>query len=144
MAISSPFKEIYQAKRGYVAVGVDPTLSGISPTKAVPAVLRSSGLQIADISLFELNEAFASEYVYCCKKLNLNTDKVNVNGGAIALGHPLGATGARCVATLVHEMKRRGKNCRYGVIAMSIGSEITDPRGVQSHNLLPKDAFPDK
>ncbi|KAJ1694670.1 hypothetical protein LUZ63_011368 [Rhynchospora breviuscula] len=119
--------------RGYVAVGVDQCH-------------------------FELNEAFTSEYVYCCKKLNLNTDKVNVNGGAIALGNPLGATGARCVTTLVHEMKRKGKNCRYGVVAMSIGSgmgaaaifergeglEITDPRGVQSHNLLPKDAFPDK
>ncbi|KAJ3689068.1 hypothetical protein LUZ61_018232 [Rhynchospora tenuis] len=133
--------------RAYVAVGVDPKLSGISPTKAIPAVLKAASLRIEDICLFELNETFASEYVYCCKKLNLNTDKVNVNGGAIALGHPLGTTGARCVTTLVHKMKRRGKNCRYGVVAMmTIGSgmgaatifergeeiEITDPRGIAS------------
>ncbi|XLR54142.1 hypothetical protein S83_004814 [Arachis hypogaea] len=67
-------------------------------------------------------KAFASQFVYCCKKLALDPKKVNVNGGAIALGHPLGATGARCVATLLHEMKRRGKDCRFGVISMCIGT----------------------
>ncbi|GFP89232.1 3-ketoacyl-coa thiolase 5 peroxisomal [Phtheirospermum japonicum] len=76
-------------------------------------VVKSAGLDISDIGLFEINETFASQFVYCCKKLGLDTKKVNVNDGAIALGHPLGATGARCVATLLHGMKRRGKDCRY-------------------------------
>lgn len=67
-------------------------------------------------------QAFASQATYCCRKLHLDEEKVNVNGGAIALGHPLGCTGARCVATLLHEMKKRGKDCRYGVVSMCIGS----------------------
>ncbi|GFP91056.1 3-ketoacyl-coa thiolase 2 peroxisomal [Phtheirospermum japonicum] len=108
--------------RGFAAVGVDPGIMGIGPAVAIPAAVNSAGLDINDIGLFEINEAFASQYVYCCKKLGLDTKKVNVNGGAIALGHPLGATGARCVATLLHEMKRRGKDCRFGVISMCIGS----------------------
>ena len=75
---------------------------------------------MADVDLFELNEAFASLATYCATKLGLDVEKVNVNGGAIALGHPLGATGARCVATLMHEMRRRG--ARNGVVSMCIGS----------------------
>ncbi|KAH9624275.1 hypothetical protein KSS87_021625 [Heliosperma pusillum] len=108
--------------RSFVAVGVDPGVMGIGPAFAIPEAVKSAGLKLGYINLFEINEAFASQYVYCCKKLNLDDQKVNVNGGALALGHPLGATGARCVATLLHEMKRRGRDCRFGVISMCIGS----------------------
>lgn len=108
--------------RSFAAAGVDPAVMGIGPAVAIPAAVKSAGLRMDDIDLYEINEAFASQYVYCLKKLNLDPEKVNVNGGAIALGHPLGATGARCVATLLHEMKRRGKDCRFGVISMCIGS----------------------
>ncbi|XP_017427612.1 3-ketoacyl CoA thiolase 1, peroxisomal isoform X2 [Vigna angularis] len=108
--------------RSFAAVGVDPAVMGVGPAAAIPAAVKSAGLELGNIDLYEINEAFASQYVYCCKKLGLDPRKVNVNGGAIALGHPLGATGARCVATLLNEMKRRGRDCRYGVISMCIGS----------------------
>ncbi|XP_015950058.2 3-ketoacyl CoA thiolase 1, peroxisomal-like [Arachis duranensis] len=108
--------------RSFATVGVDPAVKGVGPVYAIPAALESAGLDLSNIDLFEINEAFASQFVYCCKKLALDLKKVNVNGGAIALGHPLGATGARCVATLLHEMKRRGKDCRFGVISMCIGT----------------------
>ncbi|XP_042048600.1 3-ketoacyl CoA thiolase 1, peroxisomal-like [Salvia splendens] len=108
--------------RSFAAVGVEPGVMGIGPAVAIPAAVKSAGLELKDIDLFEINEAFASQFVYCCKKLDLDTEKVNVNGGAMALGHPLGATGARCVATILNEMKRRGKDCRFGVISMCIGS----------------------
>lgn len=108
--------------RSFSVVGVDPAVMGIGPAVAIPAAVKSAGLTLQDIDLFEINEAFASQYVYCCKKLKLDTERVNVNGGAIALGHPLGATGARCVATLLNEMKRRGRDSRFGVISMCIGA----------------------
>ncbi|KAJ4823703.1 3-ketoacyl-CoA thiolase 2, peroxisomal [Turnera subulata] len=108
--------------RTFAAVGVDPAVMGIGPAVAIPAAVKAAGLELNDIDLFEINEAFASQFVYCRKKLGLDPEKINVNGGAMALGHPLGATGARCVATLLHEMKRRGKDCRFGVISMCIGS----------------------
>ncbi|KAI5066059.1 hypothetical protein GOP47_0018683 [Adiantum capillus-veneris] len=108
--------------RSFVAVGVDPAVMGIGPAVAIPAAVKAAGLEIADIDLFEINEAFASQFTYSLQKLGLDHQKVNVNGGAIALGHPLGATGARCTATLLHEMKRRGKDCRFGVISMCIGT----------------------
>ncbi|XP_059296963.1 3-ketoacyl CoA thiolase 1, peroxisomal [Lycium ferocissimum] len=108
--------------RSFAAVGVEPDVMGIGPAVAIPAAVKSAGLELDNIDLFEINEAFASQFVYCRKKLDLDPEKVNVNGGAIALGHPLGATGARCVATLLHEMKRRGKDSRFGVISMCIGS----------------------
>ncbi|XAR58706.1 Acetyl-CoA C-acyltransferase [Bertholletia excelsa] len=108
--------------RSFAAVGVDPAVMGVGPAAAIPTAVKSAGLELDDIDLYEINEAFASQYVYCCKKLKLDIAKVNVNGGALALGHPLGATGARCVATLLNEMKRRGKDCRFGVISMCIGS----------------------
>ncbi|XP_057855161.1 3-ketoacyl CoA thiolase 1, peroxisomal isoform X2 [Cryptomeria japonica] len=108
--------------RSFAAVGCDPAVMGIGPAVAIPAAVEAAGLQINDIDLYEINEAFASQYVYCCKKLGLDSEKVNVNGGAIALGHPLGVTGARCVGTLLHEMKRRGKDCRFGVVSMCIGT----------------------
>ncbi|XP_072993568.1 3-ketoacyl-CoA thiolase 2, peroxisomal-like isoform X2 [Typha latifolia] len=142
--------------RSFAAVGVDPSVMGVGPAVAIPAAVKSAGLQIEDIDLFELNEAFASQFTYCCKKLQLDPAKVNVNGGALALGHPLGATGARCVATLLNEMKRRGKDCRFGVITMCIGSgmgaaavfergdgddELSNARKLQSHDLLSRDAM---
>ncbi|KAK9734105.1 hypothetical protein RND81_04G115500 [Saponaria officinalis] len=108
--------------RTYAAVGVDPFVMGIGPAVAIPAAVKAAGLELNDISLYEINEAFASQFVYCQKKLDLDPEKINVNGGAMAIGHPLGATGARCVATLLHEMKRRGKDCRFGVISMCIGT----------------------
>ncbi|KAF2285637.1 hypothetical protein GH714_006114 [Hevea brasiliensis] len=106
----------------FAAVGVDPAIMGIGPAVAIPAAVKAAGLELADIDLFEINEAFASQFVYCRKKLELDPEKINVNGGAMAIGHPLGATGARCVATLLHEMKRRGRDCRFGVVSMCIGT----------------------
>ncbi|KAF9688932.1 hypothetical protein SADUNF_Sadunf01G0039400 [Salix dunnii] len=94
--------------RAFAVVGVDPATMGVGPAVAIPAAVKAAGLELEDIDLFEINEAFASQFVYCCKKLELDLQKINVNGGAIAIGHPLGTTGARCVATLLHEMKRRG------------------------------------
>ncbi|OMO99890.1 Thiolase [Corchorus capsularis] len=111
--------------RSFAAVGVDPAVMGVGPAVAIPAAVKSAGLELDDIDLFEINEAFASQFVYSCKKLGLDSGKVNVNGGAIALGHPLGATGARCVGTLLYEMKRRGKDCRFGVISMCIGLTLS-------------------
>ncbi|KAJ1432371.1 Thiolase-like [Sesbania bispinosa] len=108
--------------RTFAAVGVDPAIMGVGPAAAIPVAVKSAGLELDDIDLFEINEAFASQFVYCRNKLGLDPEKINVNGGAMAIGHPLGATGARCVATLLHEMKRRGKDCRFGVISMCIGT----------------------
>eukprot|EP00897_Mesotaenium_endlicherianum_P001829 jgi/Mesen1/1674/ME000137S00587 len=108
--------------RSFVAVGVDPAVMGVGPAVAIPAACKAAGLDVSDIDLFEINEAFASQFTYCAQKLELDQEKINVNGGALALGHPLGATGARCVATLLHEMKKRGKDCRFGIVTMCIGS----------------------
>ena len=105
--------------RSYAVVGVDPEIMGIGPKEAIPAALKTAGVAIEDIDLFEINEAFASQAVYCTRELGLDMDKVNVNGGAIALGHPLGCTGAKLTATLLHEMKRR--KSKYGVVSMCIG-----------------------
>lgn len=99
--------------------GVDPSVMGIGPVPAVRKALQRAGLSIADIDLFELNEAFASQSLACIQELGIDTQKVNVNGGAIALGHPLGASGARISTTLLHEMKKR--NAKYGIATMCIG-----------------------
>jgi len=106
--------------RSFAVAGVPPRVMGIGPAFAIPMALKQAGLTVNDIDLYEINEAFASQAVYCVNKLGLSWDKVNVNGGAIALGHPLGCTGARQTATLLHEMKRR--KARYGVVSMCIGS----------------------
>lgn len=103
----------------YAVVGVPPEIMGVGPAYAIPQALRQAGLSIEDIGLVELNEAFASQALYCMRTLGLNPDIVNVNGGAISLGHPLGCTGAKLTATLLHEMRRRG--VRYGVVSMCIG-----------------------
>lgn len=108
--------------RGFVAVGCDPAIMGIGPALAIPAVLKAVNLSVNDVDLYELNEAFASQATYCVEKLQLDPERVNVNGGAIALGHPLGATGARCMATLIHELRRRGGSGKIGVTSMCIGS----------------------
>ena len=100
--------------------GVDPALMGIGPIPAIRKVLDRAGLTIADIDLFEINEAFASQSVAVVRELGIDMAKLNVNGGSIAMGHPLGSSGARITATLVHEMQRR-EGIRYGLIAMCVG-----------------------
>ena len=105
--------------RSFVTVGVDPEIMGIGPVPAVKKLLAKHHLTVADIELFELNEAFASQSVYCQKELGIPDDKVNVNGGAIALGHPLGCTGAKLTASALYELRRRGG--RYAVVTMCIG-----------------------
>jgi acetyl-CoA acyltransferase len=92
---------------------------GVGPVVAVPKAVRLAGLELSDINLFELNEAFASQSLQVIRELNLDEEKVNVNGGAIALGHPLGCTGAKLTLTLIHELKRR--NQQFGVVTMCIG-----------------------
>jgi len=93
---------------------------GVGPGYAIPEAVKRAGLQIKDIDVFEINEAFASQALWSIQHCGIPLEKVNPNGGAIALGHPLGATGARQVSTLLSEMKRR--NARYGVISMCIGT----------------------
>jgi 3-oxoadipyl-CoA thiolase len=100
-------------------VGCDPSYMGLGPIPAIQKVLARAGLKIGDIDLFELNEAFAAQSIPCIRELGIDPAKVNVNGGSIAIGHPLGSSGARITATLVHEMKRRGS--RYGVVSLCIG-----------------------
>ncbi|MGZ4107863.1 MAG: thiolase family protein [Tumebacillaceae bacterium] len=101
------------------AAGVDPSIMGVGPIPAVRKALKLAGLSVEEIDLFEINEAFAAQVLASARELGIDFDKINPNGGGIALGHPLGATGARMVATLVHEMKREGH--RYGVTTMCIG-----------------------
>ncbi len=105
--------------RGFVAAGCNPDEMGVGPSVAIPKLMEFTGMKIDDIELFELNEAFASQALYCIRKLGLNDEITNVNGGAVALGHPLGCTGAKLTATLLHEMARR--NNRFGVVSMCIG-----------------------
>merc|ERR1719483_1335979 len=106
--------------RNFAVAGVEPHIMGIGPAYAIPKVLDMADMSIDQIDLFEINEAFASQAVYCVKKLGLGMDNVNVNGGAIALGHPLGCTGVRMAATLLHEMERRGD--KTGIVSMCIGT----------------------
>ncbi len=103
----------------YAVGGVPPEVMGIGPTVAVPKALRLAGLSLGDIDLIELNEAFAAQALAVIRQLEMDVDRVNVNGGAIALGHPLGCTGAKLTVSLLHEMPRRG--ARYGLVTMCIG-----------------------
>ena len=105
--------------RGYAVVGVDPDIMGIGPVPAIRKLLAQTGLSLNDIALFELNEAFAAQAVYCQRELGIPEDKLNVNGGAIAMGHPLGCTGAKLTATLISELRKRGGG--YGIVSMCIG-----------------------
>lgn len=103
----------------FVSCGVDPTVMGIGPVPAIRKLLADRKMSIDDIDLFELNEAFASQAVACIRQLGLPLDRTNVNGGAIALGHPLGMTGTRLLSTILYELKRRQQ--RYGVVSLCIG-----------------------
>src|SRR5450432_4478845 len=103
----------------YATAGCPPEEMGIGPVFAIPKVLKLAGLTLADIDVIELNEAFAAQSLAVIKTLGLDPDKVNMNGGAIALGHPLGCTGAKLVATILREMQRR--NARYGMVTMCVG-----------------------
>jgi acetyl-CoA acyltransferase len=105
--------------RSFAVVGVPPELMGIGPVYATPKALKKAGLTLDQIGLIELNEAFASQSLYVIRELGLNLEILNVNGGAIALGHPLGCTGAKLTTTLLYEMKRR--DVRYGLVTMCIG-----------------------
>mgnify|MGYP005834954599 FL=1 len=104
---------------GFNVAGVPPEIMGIGPVAAVPRVLQRTGLNLADLDLIELNEAFAAQSLAVMRALDLNPERVNVNGGAIALGHPLGCTGAKLTVQLLHELRRRGG--RYGMVTMCIG-----------------------
>ncbi|MFQ3648344.1 MAG: acetyl-CoA C-acyltransferase [Anaerolineae bacterium] len=104
---------------GFAVAGVRPEIMGVGPIKAIPRVLERTGLTLKDIDLIELNEAFASQSLAIIRTLELDPEKVNVNGGAIALGHPLGCTGAKLTVSLINEMKRRGS--KYGMVTMCIG-----------------------
>jgi len=105
--------------RAYVTVGVDPAIMGIGPLPAIQKLLAKTGMKISDIDLFEVNEAFASQAFYCTRELGIPADRLNVNGGAIALGHPLGCTGAKLTAQILYELGRR--NGKYGIVSMCIG-----------------------
>lgn len=105
---------------GFEVAGVPPELMGIGPIKAVPKLLSRCGLSVDDVDLWEMNEAFASQAVFCAEYLKVDPAKINVNGGAIALGHPLGSTGARLIATMLPELKRRG--AKHGVVTMCVGT----------------------
>lgn len=112
-------KKILGYFRAFATAGVPPEIMGIGPVPAVRKLLEKTGVAQEDVGVVELNEAFASQALYCIRELSLDPEKVNPNGGAIALGHPLGCTGARQIATLLPEMERRG--ARYGIVTMCIG-----------------------
>ena len=111
--------DVFAIVRAHASVGVDPTEMGIGPVPAIRACLERAGVAQGDVDLFEINEAFAAQYVGCEKELGLDREKVNVNGGAISLGHPLGATGTRLILTLMYQLRRSGK--RLGVASACIG-----------------------
>jgi len=111
-----PYKLVF---RGFQVAGCDPDEMGIGPVFAVPKLLKRTGLEMDDIGLWELNEAFAVQVIYCRDRLGINPEKLNVNGGSISIGHPFGMTGSRMVGTLANEMARR--KARYGIVTMCIG-----------------------
>jgi acetyl-CoA acyltransferase len=111
-----PYKLVF---RGFQIAGCDPDEMGIGPVFAVPKLLKRSGVKMNDIDLWELNEAFAVQVVYCRDRLGIDPEKLNVNGGSVSIGHPFGMTGSRLVGTLANEMERR--KARYGVVTMCIG-----------------------
>ena len=104
---------------GFAVAGCDPAIMGVGPVYAVPRLMKRIGMKVEDFGLIEINEAFASQALYCCRELGFNMDIVNVNGGAIAMGHPMGSTGSKLTVTMMHEMERR--NVKYGLVTMCIG-----------------------
>ena len=111
-----PYKLVF---RGFQVAGCDPDEMGIGPVFAVPKLLKRTGLEMDDIGLWELNEAFAVQVIYCRDRLGINPETLNVNGGSISIGHPFGMTGSRMVGTLANEMARR--KARYGIVTMCNG-----------------------
>jgi len=107
------------AFRGFAIAGCEPDEMGIGPIYAIPKLLKRHKLRIEDVDLWELNEAFAVQVIYCRDKLGIDQKKLNVNGGSIAIGHPYGMTGARLVGTIANEMQRR--KAHYGVVTMCVG-----------------------
>jgi acetyl-CoA acyltransferase len=105
--------------KNYTTMGCRPDEMGVGPRYAIPKLMQLSGVELKDVGLFEINEAFASQALYCIRELGLDMDKINIHGGAIALGHPLGCTGAKLCATLLSNMQQR--NVKYGVESMCIG-----------------------
>ena len=108
----------------YHVAGLEPSVMGMGPLYAAPKACEQAGLKLQDIQQFELNEAFAAQTVGCMKRLDLCHDKTNVNGGAIAIGHPLGCSGARLVTTLVHEMKRRDVDRGLAALCVGVGQGL--------------------
>jgi acetyl-CoA C-acetyltransferase len=104
---------------GFGVAGVDPAVMGMGPAEAIPRALQATGLRLDEVDLIEINEAFASQVLACARLLDIDEERLNVNGGAIALGHPLGCSGARLLTTLAHELRRRGG--RYGIAALCVG-----------------------
>ena len=104
----------------YHVVGLEPKIMGVGPVEAIPKAIEKAGLKLEDINLFELNEAFASQSIAVIREVGLNPDIVNVNGGALALGHPLGCSGAKLTVQIMNELKRR--NQKYGVVTMCVGT----------------------
>jgi len=124
LVVSEKFVEQYKLKPiakmlSYAAAGVEPSLMGIGPVEAIPIALKKAGLQLEDIDLIELNEAFAAQSLAVIKTLGIDQEKVNVNGGAIALGHPLGCSGAKLSIQIFHELRRRNK--KYGMVTACVG-----------------------
>ena len=119
--------------KGFTLVGVEPAYMGLGPIKAVSGLLKKLFLNINQIDLFELNEAFAAQSIAVCKELGVDTEKVNVNGGAIALGHPIGASGARILVTLIHQMVKTGK--RFGLASLCIGAGMGIALIVENPNI---------
>jgi acetyl-CoA acyltransferase len=103
----------------YATAGVEPERFGIGPVPAIKKALKLAGLTLDQIDLIELNEAFAAQVIACLRELPMDAERLNVSGGAIALGHPLGCTGAKLTTTLLHELRRR--NARYGLVSMCVG-----------------------
>ena len=106
----------------YAVAGVEPRIMGIGPVKAIPKALKQAGLQQSELELIELNEAFASQSLAVIRELDLNTELINVNGGAIALGHPLGCTGAKLSVQLFDEMRKREMASKFGAVTMCVGT----------------------
>lgn len=112
--------KIYGRILSFAVSGVPPRVMGIGPAFAIPAALTKAGLEVKDIDIFEINEAFASQAAYCVKKLGVPKEKLNPRGGAIAIGHPLGMTGARMIVTLLSELERTKQ--KRGIVSMCIGT----------------------
>ena len=104
----------------YSVVGLDPKIMGVGPVEAIPKAIKQAGLKLDDINLFELNEAFASQSIAVIRETGINPEIVNVNGGALALGHPLGCSGAKLTVQIMNELKRRDQ--KYGVVTMCVGT----------------------